>query len=198
VTVDRAGALSRPVFRVNRDHMVLNDSATGRLFDVDSSRSLDNWDQLKPQVKDDQGDKAPQSQNPLTSQDPKPKASPDRLGARPGRSTVLHVLDNDSDPAGRVLAITAISDPGVPGASATISPDRQTILVTLPRSSPDLAMTYTVDNGTGNTAQATLSVESRQLTDNKKPELRAGFTERVPTVSHRVGADRRRLAGLRR
>ena len=182
VTVDRAGTLSRPVFRVNRDAMVVNDAATGRLFDVDSSRSLDNWEQLKPQVKDQQSEKAPQNQNPLATQDPKPKASPDRLGARPGRATVMHVLDNDSDPAGRVLAITAVSDPGVQGASATISPDRQTILVTLPPSSPDLSMTYTVDNGTGNTAQATLSVESRALTDNKAPEIRAGFTERIPTV----------------
>ncbi|MBK8758246.1 MAG: cadherin-like domain-containing protein [Actinomycetales bacterium] len=182
ITVDRAGTLSRPVFRVNRDLMVINDSATGRLFDVESSRSLDNWDQVKPQVKDNQSDKAPENQNPLATQDPKPKASPDRLGARPGRATVMHVLDNDSDPAGRVLAISAVSDPGVPGASATVSPDRQTILVTLPPASPDLSMTYTVDNGTGNTAQATLSVESRQVTDNKKPEIRAGFTERIPTV----------------
>ncbi|MBK8867270.1 MAG: hypothetical protein IPN45_04225 [Actinomycetales bacterium] len=180
LTVDRAGALSRPVFRVNRDLMVVNDVATGRLFDVDAARSLDNWDELKPKTKDNSAERQESSQNPLATQDQQPKAAPDRLGARPGRSTVLHVLDNDSDPGGRVLAITA--DPGLAGSVVAIAPDRQSLLLTLPEQASDLSMTYTIDNGTGNTAQAALSVEIRSLTENEPPQLRTGFTERIPTV----------------
>lgn len=182
LTVDRAGALSRPVFRVNRDLMVVNDVATGRLFDVDAARSLDNWDELKPKTKDNSAERQESSQNPLATQDQQPKAAPDRLGARPGRSTVLHVLDNDSDPGGRVLAITAVTDPGLAGSVVAIAPDRQSLLLTLPEQASDLSMTYTIDNGTGNTAQAALSVEIRSLTENEPPQLRTGFTERIPTV----------------
>ena len=110
---DLGSGTSDLVFRVNRGEIVLNDRASGAVWDLESERPtrLDNWDDFRPPTtpseeeddndEQDDGDRRP------------PKAVDDDLGARPGRTTVLHPLDNDTAPAGRLLAITEVSTPGV-------------------------------------------------------------------------------------
>ena len=56
-----------------------------------------------------------------------PKAKPDDLGARPGRITVLHPLDNDTAPAGRILAIRSRRRGSPARATLSIGPDGQTV-----------------------------------------------------------------------
>ena len=150
---------------------MLNDAANGRVFDIEAARSLDDWDQIQDVIKKQNADKAKQAQNPQASKDLKPKANADSLGARPGRTTVLNVLDNDTDPAGRVLAIVGVTPPQAPGVALTIAPDHQSLLLSLPAGAGDQQFTYTVDNGTGTAAQAAVSVDVRVASDNEKPTL---------------------------
>ena len=56
-----------------------------------------------------------------------PRAEPDSYGVRAGRTTVLHPLDNDSAPAGRLLSIVNVEQP-TGGARVEISPDGQTLV----------------------------------------------------------------------
>lgn len=174
-TMDREGVLKEPVFRINRDQMVLNDASTGRVFDVEVARSLDNWDQIKEAVKRDNANAKKAQETPAANKETKPKASEDKLGARPGRTTILHVLDNDSDPAGRILSIVSVSAVEQQGVKLTIAPDRQSILLSLPPQAADLVFTYTVDNGTQATAQAQVSVSVSGPADNGLPSLRTAY-----------------------
>lgn len=180
--LDRDAVLRQPVFRVNRGQLVLNDAATGRVFDIETARSLDNWDQIQEAIKRDNANTKKAEETPAANKETKPKAKDDRLGARPGRTTVLHVLDNDADPAGRILSIISVSPVDESGVSLTIAPDRQSLLLSLPAKAPDVQFTYTVDNGTQATAQAQVSVTVRGPSDNGKPSLRTAYQPKALAV----------------
>lgn len=173
-----AGVLVRPVFRVNREQIVLNDAADGRIFDLTNQTRLDAWDQIKPQPKGDE-------QNPNQSiqpkpQDAKPEAHDDVVGVRPGRTVIAHVLDNDTDALGQVLMVTGVS--GVPsGAKVVIAPDGQSIAVTPPSDSAGFSFGYSISNG-HNGSEAKVRVEIRQ-DGNAKPQLRPGYANPEYTVA---------------
>lgn len=171
------------VFRVNRGQIVLNDRSTGAVWDLESDQPtrLDNWDdfQLKPDTSDeneqnenqDQGDRRP------------PKAEDDDLGARPGRTTVLHPLDNDTAPAGRLLAISSVQGLTGSDAEVTISPDGQTVQIDLPEGSGPTRFDYTIDDGrSGVSDTATVRVTPRAADADASPQLREGFEPRGWTV----------------
>jgi len=171
VGLDRDKTLLQPTFRVNHGRALLNDMATGRVFDMVSATSLDDWQSVQPPSVQDS------NQQDTTSHqvEAPPKAADDNLGARPGRTTVLHVLDNDSDPAGNVLAITAVDAPQG-GATATISADGQTVLFTAPDGlTGSQTFGYTISNGQA-TASANITVTMRSDAENSPPALRDGFT----------------------
>ena len=103
-----------PQFRVNRDVIVLNDTANGNVFLVnDGMRLVDNWDDIARALTEDQKTKrtkdklrtraAPKRTNKNTD----PKANPDSFGVRPGRATTLPVLANDTDADGDFLTASA-------------------------------------------------------------------------------------------
>ncbi len=180
--IDRQAVLKAPVFRINRDQLVLNDASTGRVFDIDTARSLDNWDQIQEAIKRDNANAKKAEETPAANKETKPKAVDDGLGARPGKTTILHVLDNDADPAGRILSIVSVSPVDQSGVSLTVAPDRQSLLLTLPAKASDLQFTYTVDNGTQATAQAQVSVTVRGPSDNGKPALRTAYQPKAFSV----------------
>ena len=64
-----------------------------------------------------------------------PQAKPDAYGVRAGRTTVLHPLDNDSAPEGRLLSIVDVDQP-TGGARVEISPDGQTLVLQMPDGRP--------------------------------------------------------------
>lgn len=174
VGIDRDGSLSRPVFRINRGVAMLNDVSDGRIFDLELLKSLDNWQEVR------QPDVTPTDQQPEVTQDiedakNKPKAGDDELGARPGRTTILHVLDNDTDPSGQVLSITAVTAPGNENATTAISPDGQSIRYTLSEGGGSSAFEYTLSNGV-QTATGSVSVQARADSDNEPPTRRQGAT----------------------
>lgn len=115
-------------FRVNRDVVMLNNVLTGGAWLAsDVLQKVDNWDDLTPPKGD-----GVENPDPTTVQVPDP-SPPDRgeentppvatddldFGVRPGSSTILPVLDNDSDPDGDVLVVSL---PDGPPEGATVQP----------------------------------------------------------------------------
>ena len=128
---------------------MLNDRDTGHVWDIDSDKPtrLDNWDAFNLESKDEDDDDDDDRQNQGDRRPP--KAEKDNLGARPGRTTILHPLDNDTAPSGRLLAIRSVRDAtggrarssrSAPTARPSRSPCRAT-----PRASTSFE--YFIDDG---------------------------------------------------
>src|SRR5215467_6361897 len=173
--------LVEPQFRVNRDAIVLNDLQTGAVWDLSNQRRVDDWQSVKPPpINTKKGTK--NSKNPAyDGRTLPPKAVDDLLGARPGRTTLLHVLDNDSDPSGAILAVAGVTAPDNPHAHLAIAPDGQTVAAQIPNGSGPVHFKYTVSDGKL-TATANVTVEIRGPGDNKAPETYPGFKPRTWTV----------------
>jgi hypothetical protein len=171
-------ALERPEFRVNRGSVVLNDLATGAVWDLTNQQRVDNWSAVKPPPKENPSEDVKNKKSAEANKDKPPKAVDDTAGARPGRSAVLYVLDNDSDPTGDVLSISGVTAPDVQGVTVAIAPDGQTIRITLPDKARETHFKYTVDNGSGFSATAAVTVQVRSSEQNDEPALRNGRVAR--------------------
>ena len=106
------------VFRTNRKAIVLNDVAQGSVWLPDSNMVLmDNWDEVENQLEETEEEQdSPELTNEVADpqqreENTPPEAVDDDFGIRPGRSTVLPVLDNDSDLDGDVLTAAPTSAP---------------------------------------------------------------------------------------
>lgn len=171
-------ALRAPAFRTNHGQIVLNDTSDGKIYSFEEQRYVQNWDDTQPQESSDQGDPNRESR---ARDDVPPHAGNDVIGARPGRTTVAHVLDNDADQVGRILAVTSVTQP-TGGTTASIAPDGQTVLVTLPEGAQNSFFHYTISNGAG-TATARVDVQVRGDEQNEAPHLRAGAETRTFSVA---------------
>ncbi len=172
------GKASDLAFRVNRGQIVLNDNSSGTVWDLDEQKpqEIDNWNAFTQSKKTKDEDK--QNEQQSAGDRTPPKAKPDDYGARAGRTTVLHPLDNDSAPEGRLLSIIDVDQP-TGEATAEISPDGQTIVLQLPDKAGDTSFDYYIDDGRSNfTAHATVSVAVRGDGQNDQPGLRNGFEPR--------------------
>lgn len=167
-----------PQFRVNNGYIVLND-VDGKASTVIPTPKLvlstSDWQKLIDATHPRQ-DK--NSQNPSadtnSQQDQKPKAVDDQLNARTGRTTVLHVLDNDSDPSGSVLSIANVTPTSGPGYSVGISPDTQTLSVALNNdASEPVHFQYTIIDAHGQTGTATVTVSP--IHAETAPHPRSGY-----------------------
>ena len=78
-----------------------------------ADRQLERLHRLEPRTRRTRTRRT-RSRARATAARPRPK--PDNYGARPGRTTVLHPLDNDSAPDGRLLSIVARSTQPTGGA----------------------------------------------------------------------------------
>lgn len=177
--------LQEPVFRVNRGQIVLNDLSNGNVWDLTDQRKVDNWTAVRPPPVQQPNGKSTDKPNTVLAKGRPPKAVDDTLGARPGRTTLLHVLDNDSDPGGNILSVTAVTAPDVASATLAIAPDGQTVAVSLPAAEkPGEAVhfKYTVDDG-AQASTAVVTVQVRAPGENKAPELRPNYVPPVWTVT---------------
>ena len=178
-----ATTLLTPQLRLNRQSAVLNDGQTGRVWDLDTGKRLDDWATVAPPPSPQQKQQ-PDKPTALTRSQRKPRAVADDLGARPGRTSVLHVLDNDSNPAGSVLSIREVTAPQPSTATLSIAPDGQSIQITMANGSDDVSFSYTIDDAKGNQSSAPVVVRARQPDENKKPVLREGYEPEVHTVAN--------------
>jgi hypothetical protein len=181
---DLGGNATSLAFRVNRGEIVLNDANSGTVWDVEQDHpiKIDNWEAFtsKKQNEDDEND----NENQTDADRRPPRAKPDSYGVRAGRVTVLHPLDNDSAPEGRLLSIVDVDQP-TGGARVEISPDGQTLVLQMPERARPATFEYFIDDGRdGLSAHAVVDVQVRNDTVNEPPELREGYQKATYRVPH--------------
>lgn len=161
-----AGAEAVP--RVNRNTVILNDSVTGIIWLVnDGMRKITDWERVSPAdtttKQTDPNDDPVKVDPDRTKQNRPPTAGNDDLLAREGRSTVLPVLDNDSDPDGDVLTILPPANAGEGVTLAVIRGGTGIQVTVAPGLSGSRTFTYRVSDGRGGTsapATVRLTLES--------------------------------------
>ena len=191
-------------FRVNRQVVVLNDTLRGRLWLPlqDTDLHVPNWDDVVPQEKPDETQEETQSSD--TTQDivtecstesAPPTAADDTFGVRPGRTTILPVIDNDSSSDCGILAISQF-DPVPPefGSVVSIYGGRALQIEVAPTAVGTVDFTYTITDGHGTTAPSTAHVQLTarpEGTDEAPYQVRTGSVtvEQGGQADHQVLAD---------
>jgi len=173
-------------FRVNRDVIALNNLSNGNVWLVDSNmRLVENWEEVTPPEEEDAEDgteKAAQQsfEDTLaerTNVNRAPLARDDDYGVRPGKTTVLPVLENDTDPDGDVLTVTNVSGFSESQGNLDFIDGGRALQFTPAESvAGTVSFRYTVADGRGAVAEAQVNVTMRP------PELN------VAPVSNRAGA----------
>ncbi|RXW32721.1 Ig-like domain-containing protein [Propioniciclava flava] len=172
-------------FRTNRDVIVLNDTASGRLVMVNQNMQVvDNWEQINTQNKETQDDTL--SDTETTDQmsvdknksDTKPDALDDEYGVRPGKSFTLPVLENDVDPDGDLLLASVKTQPK--GATVSRARGGEALSIDVPADAPpSMSFQYTADDGRGGTDDANVRITVFGPQVNKEPFQRRNSEVRV-------------------
>jgi hypothetical protein len=166
---------SNPVFRVNRDEIVLNNVTTGQVWDLTTGNQLANWKSILPPPSKKQTKKKNKGKTPNASKSPPPKAKADDLGVRAGQTAVLHVLDNDTHPSTSILAIDRISGLSAGGVHLSVAPDEQTVEASIPGNlSGRVHFSYRIDDGGSDTSTAPVTLHVVPAGTNHAPALRGG------------------------
>jgi hypothetical protein len=190
-------------FRVNRTVIALNNLDNGNVWLIDENmRLVENWEDVTPpeeQETEEEGDEKSAIQSfedtlaERTDTNRAPTANDDDYGIRPGRTTILPVLENDSDPDGDVLVISAYDS--IAESTGTLDPiDGGRALQFTPAAGfiGSIAFGYTVDDGRQGTAQARVTARVVPEGSNEDPvALReAGVSvEANQTISYNVLTD---------
>ena len=165
---------ARLSFETNGARAVLNDRRSGATWAVQRAGELiDNWDELI--TVDDQTPQEQQNDEEIPPEVEKaqqpPVALDDEFGARPGRSTVLPVLLNDYDPNGDVLVVSELTPIDEAVGRIDLITERQQIQLTLsPGASGQLRFDYSITDGRGGTATASVVVTVRGEAENSAPQ----------------------------
>jgi hypothetical protein len=174
--VDRLVQTTRPVFRVNRDVVVLNNQDNGDVFLVNENMTLvANWDDVLGKVEDEKKEKEESEEQDQqlnadrTDQNHPPKANPDSYGVRPGRSTTLPVLDNDTDQDGDVLTASAEDEPRI-GTVLPVRGGEALQIVTAAGAAGADTFQYAAGDGRGKPATAQVQVEVHPWSVNAAPQ----------------------------
>lgn len=176
-------------FRVNRTVIALNDLSNGNVWiPSENLRLVDNWADVTP-PKDKQSDQTGHEKSAIqsfedtlaqrTATNRPPTARDDQFGIRPGRTTILPVLDNDSDPDGDVLVISAhdaIAE--TTGRLDLIDGGRALQFTPADGFVGTINFNYTIDDGRGGTATANVSAHVVPAGINNAP-----YAIRNPGVS---------------
>ncbi len=193
---------SRLEFRVNRDVVVLNDLSNGNAWLVDSDlRLVDNWEEVTPPEETDEleGDEKSAQQTfedtlaERTDVNRPPLARDDEAGVRPGRTTVLEVLENDTDPDGDVLTVAETSEVAASqGRLEVIDGGRALQLTPADGAAGTISFRYSVEDGRSGVSEASVDVRIVPETENVAPtSLRSGAVsvEQGQQISYNVLAD---------
>ncbi len=173
IDIPAATAASKLVFRVNGHVIVLNDQRSGAVWLVDAEmRLVDNWDDLRPQEEpsnaSDSGDTGDSEQltstqtncvaSPQEPAPPQPQA--DSFGVRPGRDTVLRVLDNDVMADCSMVTIADVTALPAELGTVRVVDQGQALQVSVNATATGAVppITYTVDDGLGHSAPSTVAL----------------------------------------
>jgi hypothetical protein len=191
------------VFRVNRDLVVLNDVNSGNVWLVNQNMQLvNNWDDvIPPKNQSNDQDEESADNNTInilpdrTKPNRPPETKPDAVGVRPGRTTILSVLDNDSDPDGDVLTATAGGNGPTSGSLENIY-GGTAFQITVPADAKPGTETfgYNAADGRGLSATADVTLNIVGPDDNRPPLFKRGdpttlLLEQGKTVSQNILTD---------
>ena len=172
MSLDSVPGGAQLAFAANAKQLVLNDGRAGGTWVVQSTGELiDNWAGLIPKDDKQQAQQNAQDVPPTVDPEQKPPvAVNDEFGARPGKATVLPVLLNDYDPNADVLVITSV-DPidEATGHLDLVTRNQQLQLTLAPTASGVIVFGYTISDGRGGTASATVRVTVRTPEENSPP-----------------------------
>ncbi|WP_106815862.1 Ig-like domain-containing protein [Microbacterium timonense] len=176
-------------FRVNRDVVVLNDVVGGGTWmAAEDLQRVDNWDELTPPEGETQEDEETTEETTETVLPERseintpPDANDDDLGVRPGRTTILPILDNDSDPDGDVLT-TRVLDGGPSIGEVQSIDNGRSLQIAVPEDAEGAAsFTYEVSDGRGGTDTARVSLAVHGWDVNAAPTQK-----RVTTIAVEAG-----------
>ncbi|MEF3405370.1 Ig-like domain-containing protein [Agromyces sp. CCNWLW203] len=170
---------ARLEFRVNRDVVALNDLNSGNSWLVDANlRLVDNWEEVTPPEESDEleGDEKSAQQvfedtlAERTESNRPPTARDDELGVRPDRTTLLEVLENDTDPDGDVLTIGSVSEVAASlGRLEVIDDGRALQFTPAEGAAGTVSFRYAVDDGRAGAAEAAVDVRIVPAAENAAP-----------------------------
>ncbi|MGO4691823.1 Ig-like domain-containing protein [Glaciibacter sp. 2TAF33] len=189
-------------FRVNRNVIALNNLSNGNVWLVDANmRLVENWDEVTPPEEEDseEGDEKASQQSfedtlaERTPQNRAPLAHDDTYGVRPGKTTVLPVLENDTDPDGDVLTVVNLNGfSDSQGHLDFIDGGRALQFTPSTTMAGTATFRYTVADGRGAVAEASVNLSLRPPEVNLAPvSNRAGAitVEQGQLVSYNVLSD---------
>ncbi|MFC9333345.1 Ig-like domain-containing protein [Arthrobacter sp. NPDC057009] len=203
VAVPKASASPSYVFRVNRDLVVLNDVNSGNVWLVNQNMQVvNNWDDVvPPKNQADDPDEESADDNTInvlpdrTKPNRPPETKPDAVGVRPGRTTVLSVLDNDSDPDGDVLTASLGAEGPRAGSIESIH-GGSAFQITVPADASPGTETfdYTAADGRGLSAGGKVTLSVVGADENRPPAFKRGdpttlLVEQGKTVSQNILTD---------
>lgn len=176
-------------FRVNRDVVVLNDVIGGAAWMAsDSLQRVDNWNEITPpegEAEEDEQTTEETVETTLPERSEKntpPIATDDDFGVRPGRTTLLPVLDNDSDPDGDVL-IASVADGGPSFGEVAAINDGAALQIAVPENATGTtSFAYGIDDGRTGTDTGTVTLSVHDWSVNAAP-----VQKRVTTVVVEAG-----------
>lgn len=174
-------------FRVNRQVVVLNDTLRGRLWMPlqDTDLRVPEWTQIEPEEEPDEAQEETEASD--TTQDlvtecstesAPPTAADDEFGVRPGRTTILPVIDNDSSSDCGILVISVFDPlPAEFGRIEAIYGGRALQVAVAEGATGTAELTYTISDGNGanvpSTARVVLTARDGSL-DSPPVQLRTG------------------------
>lgn len=173
IDLDEMAGNARLVFATNTERAVLNDTRSGASWAVQSDGELiDNWDDLIVQDEDEEQQQNDQDVPPTIDEDQKPPvALDDEFGARPGRTSLLPVLLNDYDPNADVLVIDSVGEiPEGVGTLDLVTRNQQLQIALDAGATGVITFSYTISDGRGGTASASVTVTVRSEADNSPPQ----------------------------
>lgn len=187
-------------FRVNRDVVVLNDVVGGAAWMAsDSMQRVDNWNDVTPPESESEEEDEQTTEETVettlperTEQNTPPIAVDDDFGVRPGRTTVLPVLDNDSDADGDVLVASPIDGGPSMGVIQQIH-NGGALQIAVPEGATGLeTFRYGAEDGRGGEAEAAVTLTVHDWDVNAAPvqkRVTAVTVESGGVVSYNVLPD---------
>ncbi|HEU0205610.1 MAG TPA: Ig-like domain-containing protein [Pseudolysinimonas sp.] len=188
-------------FRVNRSVVALNDLTTGNVWLLDEQmRLVKNWQEVTPPQQDDteNGEQKASTKSfedtlaDRTDVNRPPLARDDSSGVRQGRTAILPLLANDTDPDGDVLTISQVTT--IPESTGRIDliDDGRALQFTPAAGATAASFRYSVDDGRGGVAQALVTVRVVPMDQNTAPIAQRSTAVRVElggSISDNVLAD---------
>ena len=187
------------VLRQNRGVVVINDISSGTVWLVaQQMQKVENWKDVLPPPsieEEDEESQDPDQQFTMPERDKEnhpPNAVNDSYGVRAGLTTVLPVLDNDTDPDGDLLIASLV---GEAPAFTTVTPIRGGAALQVevnPNASGTLSFSYQASDGRpGGTDRATVSLtvltdEGDNRPPQQKPNQRPLVAEVGATITYDV------------